>query len=93
MTLHYLSFCGAPGLARMRKILLHVAYLDPALSTSQRAKGKGKANPVGESEAKDEFVETTVEDVLRACYDYGLDDVASQICRVSAPGSLKPALV
>jgi hypothetical protein len=82
VAVHYLSFTGEQGVERIRQILLRVVYtLSPAPAAVKSADMDVEgAEAQTEPEAP---METTPEDVLQACFDYGLPDLADSICRVS----------
>lgn len=86
LAVHYLSFAGSEGQERIKQMLLRVQYADPAAPSKQSPLFNGdKSN--GDMAVDDEpesATETTAEDVIKAAYDYGLHDVATQLCRVSS---------
>lgn len=99
IVLHYLAFVMSSknvSLAdiaeeRMRAVLRHVKWRDPTVPSASAA-GNIDA-PLGklvngnsdeqEKEQGEEKQETSVEDVLKACYEYGFEDVAVELCKVS----------
>ena len=77
LTLHYLHYAGESGISVLRRLVLHIPYADP--TTPNDTKGKGKEIVEAEQQG-----ETTVHDVIRACYEYGLSTEAEIICKVGA---------
>lgn len=73
MTLHYLHLVGEAGRTRLSKLVLHIPYADPTSLNTSKAKTNGN---IGSS------AETTAHDVIKACYEYGLQKEAEIICKV-----------
>lgn len=66
MTLHYLHLVGEAGRTRLSKLVMHVPFADPTT--------KEKSN--------EEENQTSAHDVIKACYDYEMQQEAESICRV-----------
>lgn len=100
IALHYLSFVMASdddslaeaAEARMKATLKHVKWQDPTVpsasasnaATSELTNGGTGGNATVNDEKRDDVKETTVEDVLQACYEYGFKDVAVDVCKVGS---------
>ena len=70
MTLHYLHLVGEAGRTRLSKLVMHIPFADPTTKEKSKEDDQIEEN------------ETTAHDVIKACYDYGLQQEAEAICRV-----------
>lgn len=80
---------------RMKAVLKHTKWRDPTVPyASASAKADVQMDSLANGEIENQHFEkgepgqeqeTTVEDVLKACYEYGFDDVATDLCKVNQP--------
>ncbi|KAL8279181.1 hypothetical protein RQP46_008437 [Phenoliferia psychrophenolica] len=84
IVLDYLSSCGAEGRARMRAVVLAV-NLDSESKTEGAAVEDVEMDG-GETKENEPPTKTTdtVEEVLRACAEHGLDDEMRKVCKIYA---------